>query len=282
MFPVAVILALSILVTPALAEPCQWFGTAKINGIDADSVIVTAHDPGTDEFLAGGWEIEEKGQYFIEIEEDNAGDYVKFMIMGAPVFEENQLCESGETKRMDLTAMKCTDCDNDGFVSLIWGGGDCDDRYAGINPDMREICGNGVDENCDGMDLACPNCDENWICSAWSECVNGEQSRGCVDESGCGTTKEKPAQAQVCYIYNAGIVCEDGEYTCAGDDLLMECFAGEWIQNEYCQFGCIDGACDTGGITGLLVSSPVTLYSMIIIILAVFASGIVYWRTRRF
>ncbi len=42
---------------------------------------------------------------------------------------------------------ECTDCDGDGLPSTI----DCDDASAVIHPGAREIAGNKVDENCDGV-----------------------------------------------------------------------------------------------------------------------------------
>lgn len=52
----------------------------------------------------------------------------------------------------------CTDVDNDGYA--IEGGEcgpiDCVDNNALINPGVVDICGNQIDENCDGMDSICP------------------------------------------------------------------------------------------------------------------------------
>ncbi|MCK4497255.1 MAG: putative metal-binding motif-containing protein [Candidatus Aenigmarchaeota archaeon] len=274
----AFFLVLGLLVLPGFAEPCQWFGTLKINNIPGDSVMVTAHRNETGEFLASGWEIVKKGQYFIEMNETEVGYYITFRIMGNPVDQEQpQLCESGETNRLNLTASACTDCDGDGFVSLLWGGKDCDDRDPEINPDMREICGNEIDENCDGLDPLCPICEENWTCTEWGECINGEQTRVCEDQNECGTTEKKPAQVQVCAIYGAGIVCNDGDTVCE-EDRLMECFAGQWRQAEVCDFGCLDGACSPGGITGFIAANPTAFYGIIVII--VILIGAIYWKRR--
>jgi hypothetical protein len=50
-----------------------------------------------------------------------------------------------------------SDIDNDGFggdvtVCSVW---DCDDNDASINPAAVDVCENGIDEDCDGVDLLC-------------------------------------------------------------------------------------------------------------------------------
>ena len=41
-------------------------------------------------------------------------------------------------------------------------------------------------------------CTEDWICTAWSSCENGVQSRICTDQNSCGTIENKPAETQSC------------------------------------------------------------------------------------
>ena len=42
------------------------------------------------------------------------------------------------------------------------------------------------------------SCVENWVCSSWSICGNGLQSRTCSDSSNCGTMANKPTEQQSC------------------------------------------------------------------------------------
>jgi hypothetical protein len=46
------------------------------------------------------------------------------------------------------------DTDGDGFTENQ---GDCDDNDNSIYPGAPEICGDGIDQDCDGSDKICPN-----------------------------------------------------------------------------------------------------------------------------
>ncbi len=70
----------------------------------------------------------------------------------------------------------CTDSDDDGYPgeSESCSGTDCDDTDPDINPSADDICGNGVDENCDGHDDSC--------CGAWDQDTDNTVSMGELQE----------------------------------------------------------------------------------------------------
>ncbi len=43
-------------------------------------------------------------------------------------------------------------------------------------------------------------CNPNWQCGNWSNCLNSQQTRVCVDSSSCGDTNKKPATTQSCVV----------------------------------------------------------------------------------
>ncbi|MBR9676262.1 hypothetical protein GOV05_04595 [Candidatus Woesearchaeota archaeon] len=72
------------------------------------------------------------------------------------------------------------DTDNDGFDGPWWcfGGGtndDCDDNNAYVNPDMEEICDDGLDNDCDGL-VDCADTE----CAGFVNTYNPEKSCSCL------------------------------------------------------------------------------------------------------
>ena len=49
----------------------------------------------------------------------------------------------------------CGDGDGDGYDDALCGGDDCNDAASAVHPVATEICGDGIDQNCSGADLAC-------------------------------------------------------------------------------------------------------------------------------
>ncbi len=79
-----------------------------------------------------------------DCDDDNSSIYP-----GAP-----EICGDGIDQDCNGQDKQCPqnhDADGDGYDSTQYGGTDCDDGDPNINPSMPEICGNQVDENCDGI-----------------------------------------------------------------------------------------------------------------------------------
>ena len=53
---------------------------------------------------------------------------------------------------VDCGTPAVTDADGDGYDSIASGGDDCDDTDASIFPGAAEVVGDGIDQDCDGVD----------------------------------------------------------------------------------------------------------------------------------
>ncbi len=111
------------------------------------------------------------------------GPYYVGHIPWAPVvgdFDGNGSRDVAVTNKYDDTISilinRCHDLDGDGYNDEACGGVDCDDEDPSINPAAQEICGNGIDDDCDGdedqadddgdgyIDEACggDDCNDEW------------------------------------------------------------------------------------------------------------------------
>ncbi len=148
----------------------------------------------------------------------------------------------------------CGDLDGDGYTDCDCGGDDCDDSNPDIHPGAEEICGNGIDEDCDlgcdGNDLPCEcltDVDEDGHISE-VECGGGD----CCDDGsetdvlGCDPTTApgiNPAATEIC----GNGIDED----CDGVDPPCACV--DDIDNDgHISLACGgDDCCDTGADTSM-------------------------------
>jgi hypothetical protein len=97
----------------------------------------------------------------------------------------------------------CPDADLDGFQDIACGGTDCDDGDPTVYPGAPEVCGDGIDQDCDGSDEPC-GCDD----------ADGDG----FDDVACGGTDCDDGDPSV--YPGAPEVCGDGiDQDCDGSDL---------------------------------------------------------------
>lgn len=122
------------------------------------------------------------------------------------------------------------DADGDGYVAAeneCVPGGDCDDLDATIYPGAEEICGDEIDNNCNGeIDedcAACPDCEFNWILE------NIDLSEACISQSGLGLVIYTYGQignySSGIVVFNDGLWYTGADYSGVGGNTTAECVA---------------------------------------------------------
>ncbi len=138
-------------------------------------------------------------------------------------------CRGGDTQ----CVADCVDADQDGFGD---GSGclgpDCDDRTAVVNPWQSEVCGDAVDQDCDGADLECPE-----------DCEDADRDGfgrgdGCIAaDCNDGDPSINPAARE---IPGDGL-----DQDCDGNDLVLREGCEDRDQDGYGpSAACIAGDCD--------------------------------------
>ncbi len=121
------------------------------------------------------------------------------------------------------------DSDGDGYASNV----DCDDSVAtgaNVHPGLAEVCGDGVDQDCSGGDLACPACGAAVACAPQAQCilVAGMPTCVCADGlSGNGWVCYRQLAPSVAPLCGNGTVeedeqCDDGSHA-PGDGCSATC-----------------------------------------------------------
>ncbi len=137
----------------------------------------------------------------------------------------------------------CADADGDGYLSFVCGGQDCNDAVAQIFPGAGEHCGNGVDDDCDGLvDGADPQCPP-----ACADADGDGYADAACGGSDCDDSDDavRPGAGEQCFDG----VDNDCDTTVDGEDVVdcpSGCVATDADGDGYLDAACGGSDCDDG------------------------------------
>lgn len=198
---VLVIFSFPVLAFPGI--PHQFFGSVAINGAPAhDGKVIVAKIQGVEVGAA----IAKNGRYGFDpifyIEDPNSnrnGKTIEFFVDG--VRTASATFENGKSTKLDFS-----------ITRQVQNGPKTNEKEK-FPVDNKSPTSGGSQQS--GV------CVENWKCTDWFDCFNGEQERLCIDENECETDRQKPAEKRECISVSNPSCVEDWE-------------CGEW------------GPCDSG------------------------------------
>ncbi len=184
--------------------PHQFYGTVtdSLGANIADGVLVHVYAAGTNSELAttsvsGGRYGYAPALFFVDAPNFPLYDFY----VGNRLVQSDVPFQSGALTQLPLVVPASGSCTED-WQCVSWSS--C--AYVGPNPGDGIQTRTCTDVNsCGTFDLqpplqqACdPRCFENWVCTPWTMCFQGNQGRTCTDANSCGTEVNKPEESQNC------------------------------------------------------------------------------------
>jgi hypothetical protein len=107
----------------------------------------------------------------------------------------------------------CTDNDGDGYGAGCSLGGDCNDNNANVNPGASEICGDGIDNDCSGGDLACGGgvqCNDKWSIIVFGDIQNSVEFYPQVMDEMMQWVADNKNSKNVKFVFQGGDIVNNG------------------------------------------------------------------------
>jgi hypothetical protein len=148
---------------------------------------------------------------------------------------------------------ECIDSDGDGYgktgLDCMFSAPDCDDSNPDRSPGKKEICGNGIDEDCSGKDKSCVQCNQGTIffrCSCGGNVYEtGYCCNNTFQETHCDWCTEEIAEIKECITEDGcsgRMACFNGEYTQCYDVTEDNCpCIEEWKCDGWTEHDCVNG-----------------------------------------
>lgn len=196
--------------------PHAFYGDVTINGAPAPDGTTVSARINNAEVKAG---ITSNGRYgyspnVFHVEDqnsNNAGKTIQFFVNGINANKDVSFCnacfnacgtDTNNCAKHNLDVTIASPPSGSPPSSGSSGGGGGGSSGGGSSGATTATTSNLTNTSSTGPSTSEPSttqaCTENWICSDWSACSDGIQTRSCQDSNNCGTDVSKPLESQPC------------------------------------------------------------------------------------
>ncbi len=181
----------NIVLAIAPGVPHAFYGSVTVNGNPApDGTVITAKINGVEvarTVTSDGKYGYPIGSFYVDDpNHDRSGEEIRFFVNGVDTGQTRYFCNGCVTK-IDLA------------ISQSQGGGGGGGGFGGGVPTTKKTSQeNQTTQNQTAQKTETQFCEERWVCTDWSECKDGFQTRSCNDVNNCGTDLNKPLEIQPC------------------------------------------------------------------------------------